>query len=94
MNISMREIKKYQKNSEYVIVDLRTRSEYEKGHIENAINIPYDYLNIGMRKLSRGNKYIFYCSHGNLSIMATRLFLKNGYKAINTVGGFDSYKRM
>ena len=24
----------------YIVVDLRSRSEFDKGHIENAINIP------------------------------------------------------
>ena len=94
INISMREINSYRNNQDYVIVDLRTRNEFERRHIEGAVNIPFEYLNMGMRKLDRDKTYIFYCSHGNLSIIATRRLIKNNYKAINTIGGFEAGKNL
>lgn len=33
----------YRRSGAYLI-DLRTKEEYEKGHIEGAVNIPYDFL--------------------------------------------------
>lgn len=32
----------YRRSGAYLI-DLRTKEEYEKGHIEGAVNIPYDF---------------------------------------------------
>ena len=33
----------YRRSGAYLI-DLRTKEEFEKGHIEGAVNIPYDFL--------------------------------------------------
>ena len=33
----------YRRSGAYLI-DLRTKEEYEQGHIEGAVNIPYDFL--------------------------------------------------
>ena len=32
----------YRRSGAYLI-DLRTKEEYEQGHIEGAVNIPYDF---------------------------------------------------
>ena len=30
-----------------MIIDVRNRREYEKGHVKGAVNLPYDHLQIG-----------------------------------------------
>ena len=38
--ISIEKAKQLAMENEYIVVDLRSRSEFDKSHIENAINIP------------------------------------------------------
>ena len=38
--ISFRELERYKKRKDCVIIDLRSRGLYEEGHVEGAWNIP------------------------------------------------------
>lgn len=72
------EMKEIMNNSAYVIIDVRTKEEYNTEHIVDAINIPYDEIseNIDIDK----NKTIFvYCKSGNRSKIAFNSLKKLGY---------------
>lgn len=78
--------KKLMLENEYVIVDVRTREEYELGHIEKAINIPYDELdeNVDLDK----EKIIFvYCKSGNRSKIAYNILKELDY-TVYDLGAF------
>ena len=52
-------------------IDARETEEYEVGHIENSINIPYDYYEDYeeiMEGLDDEGTYITYCSGGECSL--------------------------
>jgi len=49
-----------------IILDVRTKQEYESGHIENAINIPLDEINENI-DLDKNKKILVYCQSGNRS---------------------------
>ncbi len=54
-----------------VFIDAREAQEYESGHIQNAINIPYDYYEDYedvMNELDDTGIYIVYCSGGECSL--------------------------
>ena len=42
---SENELDKILKKENYTVVDVRTKEEYEQGHVKNAVNIPYDTIN-------------------------------------------------
>lgn len=78
--------KKLMQENEYIIVDVRTREEYELGHIEKAINIPYDELdeNVDLEK----DKIIFvYCKSGNRSKIAYNILKELDY-TVYDLGAF------
>lgn len=82
--------------SEYEIVDLRDKSDYQKEHIPLAKNIPYenfmqinDYSNI----LSRRKKVIIYCVRGGSSIYAAHKLAKSGYYVKSLIGGMAEYEK-
>lgn len=78
-NSSNIDIEKIMKENEYVIVDVRTKEEYDEEHIKDAINISYDVINNS--NLAK-NKVIFvYCKSGNRSKMAYDTLTSLGYKA-------------
>ncbi|MQY83296.1 rhodanese-like domain-containing protein, partial [archaeon] len=47
------------------ILDVRTPSEFDDGHIEGAINIPVDYLSGRLDELSKDDELLVYCRTGN-----------------------------
>jgi 3-mercaptopyruvate sulfurtransferase SseA len=53
-----------------VILDVRTPSEFDDGHIEGAINIPVDYLAERLDELSKDDELLVYCRTGNRSARA------------------------
>ena len=55
--------------NDFVIVDVRTKEEYELGHIEKAINIPYDELDENV-DLDKERIIFVYCKSGNRSKIA------------------------
>ena len=72
----------------YIVVDLRSRSEFDKGHIENAINIPDGDI----RKIDsfgrKGDTWILYCRRGSLSFRLASEMANQGYKVMAVVGGY------
>lgn len=76
------------KEKEYVIVDVRTKEEYNESHIKDAINIPYDEIdeNIEIDK----DKVIFvYCKSGNRSGIAYNTLKSLGY-TVYDLGAFNN----
>jgi len=72
----------------YIIVDVRTKAEYEDGHLVGAINIPHVEIdeNIDLDK----NKHILvYCKSGGRSSVAKKVLEDLGY-TVYDLGGFDS----
>ena len=65
-----------------VILDVRTVSEYEENHLENAINIPIDELPIRLDELNKKDKILVYCRTGNRSSTAIEILIEAGYTKI------------
>lgn len=70
--IAFEEVAQYKNQREYAIIDLRSRQEYEKGHVEGARNIP-NITNKDINRLSKSLTYILYCSRGSLSFKIGRI---------------------
>jgi rhodanese-related sulfurtransferase len=85
------DIIKYIGKSNILIIDLREREEYEAGHIPSAINIPYEELEEMKGSLNRNYLLIFYCDRGNISLLAARDLLKDGYNIKSMYGGIHAY---
>jgi len=63
-----------------LIVDVRTREEYVKNHIEGSINIPLFDLEYYI-DFFKDKDLIFYCDSGNRSRIAVEYVVKRGIKA-------------
>ncbi len=76
-------------NSNDILLDVRTPQEFEKGHIENAINIPLDELRSRLQELDRGKTIYVYCQIGLRGYLAQRILLQNDFgNVFNIAGGF------
>lgn len=74
-----------------LIIDLRDRVDYIKGHIPSAVNIPYDNLDHEIHNLSRNKLLVFYCDRGHISLMAARDLIRHGYRIKSMHGGIRAY---
>lgn len=73
-----------------VILDVRTKEEYEKSHMENALNIPLAELPQSLDQLHPEKTYLVHCAGGYRSMVASSILqskgfdhlinLRNGYK--------------
>ena len=81
------------KDGSLVIVDVRTKGEYEAGHIPGAILIPNE--SITDRKpehLPDMNQVILvYCRSGNRSKQAAQKLANIGYKKVYEFGGINTW---
>ncbi|HKK95645.1 MAG TPA: rhodanese-like domain-containing protein [Anaerovoracaceae bacterium] len=76
-----------------VILDVRTKEEYDEGHIENAILIPNTEINDRIEEEipDKDTKILVYCRSGNRSSSATRDILELGYTDVYDFGGIINW---
>lgn len=69
------EIDKYIDDSDYVIVDLREKEEYEFKHLKGAVNIPFEFFNSDIGEFDfGGKKIIVYCDRGGRSFSVAKKY--------------------
>ena len=65
-----------------VILDVRTVSEFESGHLEGAINIPVEVLSSHLSGLNQNDELLVYCRTGNRSTTAVGILRESGYDRV------------
>ena len=70
------------------ILDVRSNNSYNKGHLENSINIPIDLLRSKMKDLPLGKPIYVYCNTGIKAYNASCILKRYGYNVINISGGY------
>ena len=87
--ISAEEAYEMMVSQEVVVVDVRTREEYDGGHIPNAILVPNESIGDDMPEAlpDKEATLLIYCRSGRRSNEASEKLLKLGYKSIYEFGG-------
>ncbi len=81
-------------NSNNVLIDVRSYTEFELGKIPGAINIHTGYLENNLDTIPKDKKVIVYCGSGDRSAIAASFLLKNGFKNVqNLNGGINKWIR-
>lgn len=75
------------------IIDVRTKGEYQSGHLKNSINIPIDKLPQNISKLNRTKPIITCCASGSRSASARRLLKSNGFEQVYNGGSWYSLRK-
>ena len=74
-----------------IILDVRSKAEFESGHIRGAINIPVEQLSHNLNKLKDKNKPIITCcASGMRSASAKTILRSKGYADVHNGGGWYS----
>jgi rhodanese-related sulfurtransferase len=76
-------------NPNAIILDVRTKAEYDKKHIPNALLVPIDELRSGdFSKLPDKNAVILiYCWTGRRAEDSAEILVKHGYTKVYEFGG-------
>jgi len=92
-NVSVTEAKAMiDSNPSLVVIDVRTQSEYDSGHIRNARHIPLAELEGRLDELDANGKHLVYCASGGRSATASQLLVDNGFLYIyNMLGGINAW---
>lgn len=92
-NINIRHIIQKAVAENAIIIDVRSREEFRRGHIPMAINVTLSEIQNGKINFPRGRTLIFYCDSGASSIKAARILAEFGYRTMNAVGGIRQYDK-
>ena len=71
----------------YILVDVRTKEEYDEGHLKDALNIPYDIIDENV-ELDKSKTILVYCKSGKRASTAETTLKNLGYTVYN-LGGFE-----
>ena len=74
-----------------LVIDVRTVQEWDKGHLEGAVLIPYDQIGekIGAVVKNKSQRIYLYCRTGHRASIAKEALEKLGYKDIINLGPLE-----
>lgn len=76
-----------------VIIDVRTRNEYNNGHLKKT-DYNYDMSSSdfekNVEKLDKDKNYFLYCRTGARSGRATQMMKRKGFENVYNIGGIQS----
>jgi rhodanese-related sulfurtransferase len=72
------------------LVDVRSKDEYQAGHIDGAINVPVD--DVAEHDFGAKDKtLIVYCGSGARSARAAQKLVEHGYTDVNDLGAMSNW---
>ncbi|APV44410.1 Rhodanese-related sulfurtransferase [Dehalogenimonas formicexedens] len=80
--------------ADFVVLDVRTPSEFSQGHLSGAINIDYNAGNFQaeVSKLDKNKRYLVYCRTSHRSGLAVDIMKDLGFKEVYDMdGGIEAW---
>lgn len=79
------------KNSMVVLVDVRSPEEFNKGHLNGAINVPVKNISFINENYEKDDEIVVYCKTGARASNAVDGLNKFGFKYVYNAGGLSDY---
>lgn len=82
------------KNSNALVLDVRTPEEFATGHLKGARNLDFrapDFRD-QLMKLDTAQTYVLYCQSGNRSGQTLKLMKEAGFRNVVNAGAFKDLK--
>lgn len=103
--IKCEELERIKREQDVMIIDIRDRNSYLQGHIEYAIHIDNEVLQIESAKqledyfrnkgsVFKNKRLVVYCESGGRSVYFVKYLLDCGYDAMSLAGGYRAYQKM
>jgi len=96
IDISAEEFKEKIEEEKGVVIDVRSKMEYEEGHLkatDELIDFNAGEFHNKVDSLDKDKTYYLYCRSGNRSGQAARLMKSKGFENVYNVGGFEELAR-
>jgi phage shock protein E len=76
---------------EVLVIDVRSKQEFDAGHFSTAINIPHDQIGNQIDKLKpyKQKTILLYCHSGNRAAVAEKVLRQNGFVKVVNAGGYS-----
>jgi len=75
-----------------LVVDVRERSEWDAGHVPDAVHIPYENVRERAHELPLDRRIVTYCASGIRSSLAASILQSGGRDVANVRGGFTAWR--
>lgn len=72
-----------------LLIDVRTPSEFNQGHLDGAANFPLDTINTAFSDIDKQTPIVVYCRSGNRSGQAMSYLKKAGFTQVYNGGSLD-----
>ncbi len=80
-------------SDDFAVVDVRFQSEYDAGHVPDAIAASYTRLPDYVKdRVPSGKKLVVYCQSGGRSAAGAAFLAREGYEVVYVNGAFETYK--
>lgn len=77
-----------------LLLDVRSRAEFDGGHLPGAINVPVDELATRLPEVGpTGRSIVTYCASGVRSARAGRILRQAGFRSVHNLGGMSRWWR-
>jgi rhodanese-related sulfurtransferase len=89
-------LKKHKDDPDVVLIDLRTKEEYEISHIAGAINMDFSLTTFpgDVEKLNKDKRYFVYSTNDRNSLLTLELLRENRIEKRHMIsGGFNEWVR-
>ena len=93
-SMTAEQLSKARKEQKPNIIDVRKPTEYAAEHVEDAENVPLDFINENMAQLKKGETYYLHCASGYRSVIMASILKARGYEHITDIaGGFQAIQK-
>lgn len=78
-----------------LLLDVRTAEEFAEGHLEGAINIPVQVLEVKLSSLpaKKDQDIVVYCRSGRRSATAKAILEKAGFTKVHDLGAMANWNK-
>ncbi len=94
--VEVDEFEKMWKQKQGIVLDVRTKKEFEEGHIPGAVNLDINALDFEKRigELDKGKTYLVHCASGVRSVRACDKMGRMEFKELyNLKGGMKAWQK-
>ncbi|MEI6122577.1 MAG: rhodanese-like domain-containing protein [Bacteroidota bacterium] len=75
------------------IIDVRSKGEFQQGHLKGSINIPLKNVQEHLPKLKKNKPIIVCCASGARSGAARGIMRSNGFQDVHNGGAWTSLRK-
>ena len=76
-----------------IVVDIRDRETFDRGHIDGALNLSNENIDKFVLDTDKSKSIIVCCYHGNSSKRAAQFLIDNGFNDVYSLnGGYEHWK--